>query len=87
MKRLVIIAWCWVAFFVLLFLFYFVSDFYVVVGSGPRSWKKSAPLSPAERFVLSFIGATAITLALTVIVTIGYYVHRAALWLWKARRA
>jgi hypothetical protein len=81
MKRFLTISGSWAACFVVLFLFYFVSDFYVIVGSGPGSWKKSTPLSPGERFILSFAGATAVTVALAVVVAAVYYLHRAARWL------
>jgi hypothetical protein len=77
MKRFLTIAGMWATCFVLLFLFCFVADFYVIVGSGPGSWKKSTPLSLEERFVLSFIGATAVTAAIAVIVAVIYHGARA----------
>jgi len=86
MKRFLTISAFWAACFVLLFLFYFVNDFYVVVGSGPRSWKKSEPLSPGERFILSFVGATAVTVGLAIVAAVVYYLYRAARWLRGTRR-
>ena len=77
MKHLLPIAGFWLACLLLLFLFYFVPDFYVIVGSGPGSWKKSTPLSLEERFTLSFIGATAVTAAIAAIVVVAYYGFRA----------
>jgi len=87
MRRFLIIFGFWAACFALLFLFYFVSDFYVIVGSGPQSWKKSTPLSPPERFVLSFIAATAVTAAVAIIGGIGYCIRAAILRLRKAKQA
>jgi hypothetical protein len=73
MKHFLTIAGIRAACFLLLFLFCFVADFYVIVGSGPGSWKKSTPLSLEERFALSFIGAMAVTAAIAAIVAVIYY--------------
>jgi hypothetical protein len=81
MKRFMTIAGFWVLCFVLLFLFYFVADSYVTVGRGLGSWKKSIPLSFGERFVLSFIGATVVTVAVAIITAFAYYLYRATRWL------
>jgi hypothetical protein len=86
MKRFLAICGLWTACFVLLFLLYFVSDFYVIVGSGPRSWKKPEPLSFGERLFLSCLAATAITLVVGFSVAAVYYFYRATQWLRKARR-
>jgi len=86
MKRFLTISGFWTACFVLLFLFYFVADSYVNVGSGPGSWKKSIPLSYGERFILSFIGATVVTAAVAVVVAVVYYLLRVARWLRKANQ-
>lgn len=86
MKRFLIIFGFWTVCFLLLFLFYFVADSYVAVGSGPRSWKKSIPLSYGERFILSFIGATVVSAAVAVVVAVGYYLRRAARWLRKSHQ-
>ena len=86
MKRFALIGGFWAVCFALLFLFYFISDFYVIVGSGPGSWKKSAPLSPPERFVLSCIGATAVTGAAALIGGLGFCIRAAVLRLRKARQ-
>jgi len=77
MKHFFTITGFWLGCFLLLFLLYFVPDFYVIVGSGPGSWKKSTPLSLEERFILSFIGATAVTVAITAIVIVVCYGFRA----------
>ncbi len=81
MKRFWTIAGFWATCFVLLFLFYFVADFYVIVGSGPGSWRKSTPLSFGERFILSFVGATVVTVAIALIAAFAFYLYRATRWL------
>jgi hypothetical protein len=67
MKRFLKTSGFWMGCFLLLFLLYFVGDFYVTVGSGPGSWKKSIPLSFGQRFTLSFIVSTAVTGAVVLI--------------------
>jgi len=64
MKRFLLILLVWVLCFVLLFFLYFNTDFYVIVNAGPRSWKKPIPLFFGERFFLSFIVATALTVVM-----------------------
>ncbi len=81
MKRFCTIAGFWTVCFVLLFLFYFVADFYVIVGSGPGSWKKSTPLSFGERFILSLIGATVVSMVTGLIAALAYSLYRASRWL------
>ncbi len=83
MKRFCTIAGFWTVCFVLLFLFFFVADSYVIVGSGPGSWKKSIPLSFGERFILSSIGATVVSVAAGLIAAFVYYLCRATRWLMR----
>jgi len=85
MKVFLAIAGLWGMCFVLLFLFYFVPDFYVLVGSGPASWKKPMPLSFEERLTFSFIAATLIAAVAGVVAGLVYCVYKATLWLRKAR--
>ena len=84
MKFFLTIAGFWAACFALMFLFYFVPDFYVIVGSGPGSWKKSTPLSLEERLLFSFIAATLVAGAGSVIAGLVYCVYKATLWLRRA---
>jgi hypothetical protein len=87
MKRFRTIVAFWAACFVLLFLFYFVSDFYVIVGSGPGSWRKSTPLSFGERCILSFVGATVVTAAIALVAACTLYLYRATRYFGHHRRA
>jgi len=59
--------------------------FYVIVGSGPGSWKKSTPLSWDERLLFGFIAATLAAAAASIIAGIVYCVYKATLSLRRAK--
>jgi ABC-type Fe3+ transport system permease subunit len=86
MKRTFIFCGFWVVCFLLLFLFYFVTDFYGIVGSGPGSWRKSTPLSFGERFGFSFIAASLITAAVAILIGCCWCIRQGMHWLQNAIR-
>lgn len=80
MKPCLAIAGLGAASFILLFLFYFVPDFYVMLGSGPGSWKKSTALSLEERLIFSFIAASIIAAVTALVAGLFYFAQRVPLW-------
>lgn len=75
-KRFWFFLGIWALCFLLLFFLYFVADFYVIVGSGPGSWKKSTPLSFPERLVLSAVFATMLSGILAVVYACFLFIRR-----------
>lgn len=76
MKRFILLSVFWAGCFGLLFCFYFVPNFFVIVGSGPKSWKKSTPLSVEERLVLSFAFATGLSVLAAMIYGCGVLIRK-----------